>query len=132
LKAEEGEITYLPAEILQEFAAQAFVALGTPLADAEICAEVLIAADLRGIESHGIGRLRTYCERIQAGVQTVKTEVEIVKETETTALVDGHHGMGAVIAFRSMRLAWKRRDGLVLAQLPCATAPTLALPATAR
>jgi L-2-hydroxycarboxylate dehydrogenase (NAD+) len=105
LKAEEGEIAYLPAEVLRRFAAQAFVALGTPLEDAEICAEVLIASDLQGIESHGIGRLKTYCERIRAGVQSVKTEVEIVKETETTALVDGHHGMGTVIAYRSMRLA---------------------------
>jgi L-2-hydroxycarboxylate dehydrogenase (NAD+) len=114
LKAEEGEITYLPAQILHEFAAQAFVALGTPLEDAEICADVLIASDLRGIESHGIGRLKTYCERIQAGVQSVETEMEIVKETETTAVVDGHHGMGAVIAVRSMRLAMDkaRRLGL--------------------
>jgi L-2-hydroxycarboxylate dehydrogenase (NAD+) len=107
-------MTYVPAGILQRFAAQAFVALGTPPEDAEICAEVMIASDLQGIESHGIGRLRTYCDRIQAGVQSVKTEVEMVKETETTAVVDGHHGMGAVIAFRSMRLAMDkaRRLGL--------------------
>jgi LDH2 family malate/lactate/ureidoglycolate dehydrogenase len=114
LKAEEGEITYLPVDLLRDFAAQAFVALGTPAEDAQICADVLIASDLRGIESHGIGRLKTYCERIQAGVQSVKTEIEVVQETQTTALVDGHHGMGAVIAVRSMRLAMDkaRRLGL--------------------
>jgi L-2-hydroxycarboxylate dehydrogenase (NAD+) len=105
LKVDSDELTYVPVEVLQGFVEQAFVALGTPAEDARICAEVLIASDLRGIESHGVGRLRVYTERIRAGVQRVETEVEIVKETETTALVDGHHGMGAVIAHRSMRLA---------------------------
>jgi len=105
LKADEGEITYVPAEVLQRFAEEVFVSVGTPPEDARICAEVLLASDRRGIESHGIGRLKVYYERIRAGVQIVETEIEIVKETETTALVDGHHGMGAVIAYRSMRLA---------------------------
>jgi L-2-hydroxycarboxylate dehydrogenase (NAD+) len=108
------DIVYVPAEVLQGFVEQVFVALGTPSDDARICAEVLLASDLRGIESHGVGRLKTYYERIRAGVQLVETEMEIVQETETTALVDGHHGMGAVIAYRSMRLAMDkaRRYGL--------------------
>jgi LDH2 family malate/lactate/ureidoglycolate dehydrogenase len=75
---------------------------------------VLVASDLRGIESHGIGRLKYYYDRIVAGVQFTTTELEIVRETETTALVDGHHGMGHVIAYRSMRLAMDkaRQHGL--------------------
>jgi L-2-hydroxycarboxylate dehydrogenase (NAD+) len=98
-------IVYVPAEVLQGFVERVFVELGTPPDDARICAEVLVASDLRGIESHGVGRLKVYYERIRAGVQLVETEMEIVQGTETTALVDGHHGMGAVIAYRSMRLA---------------------------
>ena len=111
---ETDETIYVPADILQRFAAQVFVALGTPPDDADICAEVLVASDLRGIESHGVGRLKTYYERIKAGVQLVETKMEIVQETETTAVVDGHHGMGAVIASRSMRLAMDkaRQHGL--------------------
>jgi L-2-hydroxycarboxylate dehydrogenase (NAD+) len=105
LKITSDDIVYVPAEVLQGFVEQVFVALGTPPDDARICAEVLLASDLRGIESHGVGRLKAYYERIRAGVQLVETEMEIVQETETTALVDGHHGMGAVIAHRSMRLA---------------------------
>jgi LDH2 family malate/lactate/ureidoglycolate dehydrogenase len=99
------EMTYVPWDVLQSFVEKVFAALGTPPEDARVCAEVLIASDLRGIESHGIGRLKVYYDRIRAGVQLVKTELEIVQETKTTALVDGHHGMGAVIASRSMRLA---------------------------
>jgi L-2-hydroxycarboxylate dehydrogenase (NAD+) len=105
LKTASDNIVYVPAEVLQKFVEQVFVELGTPPDDARICAEVLIASDLRGIESHGVGRLKAYYDRIRAGVQSVKTEMAIVQETETTAVVDGHHGMGAVIAFRSMRLA---------------------------
>jgi LDH2 family malate/lactate/ureidoglycolate dehydrogenase len=82
-----------------------FCGLGVPEADARICAEVLITSDLRGIESHGVGRLKYYYDRIKAGVQFVKTEMEILKETPTTALVDGHHGMGHVISYRSMQIA---------------------------
>jgi LDH2 family malate/lactate/ureidoglycolate dehydrogenase len=82
-----------------------FEKLGTPAEDARICAEVLIAADLRGIESHGVGRLKYYYDRIQAGVQFTSTEMKLVKETETTAVIDGQHGMGHVIAYRAMRLA---------------------------
>ena len=105
LKTDADEIAYVPAEVIERFIIEVFVRLGTPQEDARICAEVLVTSDLQGTESHGVGRLKVYCDRIRAGVQLVKTEVEIVKETETTAVVDGHHGMGAVIAFRSMRLA---------------------------
>jgi L-2-hydroxycarboxylate dehydrogenase (NAD+) len=99
------EIQYIPVNIIYYFMVGVLTKLGTPLEDARICADVLIAADLRGIESHGVGRLKYYYDRIQAGVQFTKTEMEIVNESETTAVVDGHHGMGHVIAFRSMRLA---------------------------
>jgi L-2-hydroxycarboxylate dehydrogenase (NAD+) len=114
LKTETDEILYVPAEILLKFMEQVFVALGTPPEDARICAEALLVADLRGIESHGVGRLKVYYERIRAGVQLIETKIEIVRETGTSAVVDGHHGMGAVIASRSMRLAMDkaRQHGL--------------------
>jgi L-2-hydroxycarboxylate dehydrogenase (NAD+) len=108
------DITYIPVDIIESFMIDVFRALGVPEADARICADVLITSDLRGIESHGVGRLKYYYDRIQAGVQFTTTEMEVVKETETTALVDGHHGMGHVIAYRSMRIAMDkaRRYGL--------------------
>ena len=95
----------IPVQEVERFMLDVFVSLGVPLEDARICADVLIASDLRGIESHGIGRLKYYYDRIKAGIQFPQTRLEIIKETETTALVDGHHGMGHVIAYRSMRMA---------------------------
>lgn len=95
----------IPVEVIERFMLDVFVALGVPGDDARICVNVLIASDLRGIDSHGIGRLKYYYDRIKAGIQSPDTHMEVVKETETTALVDGHHGMGHVIAYRAMRMA---------------------------
>ena len=99
------ETTYVPVSLIENFMMDVFQGLGVPKDEAHICADVLVTSDLRGIESHGVGRLKYYYDRIQAGVHLTKTEMEVVKETETTALVDGHHGMGHVIAYRSMRMA---------------------------
>ncbi len=99
------DITYIPMHVVENFMVDVFTGLGVPEDDARISADVLITSDLRGIESHGVGRLKYYYDRITAGVHHTQTEMEIVKETETTALVDGHHGMGHVIAHRSMRMA---------------------------
>ncbi len=95
----------VPADVLETFLHDVFVRLGVPEDEARICAEILIASDLRGIESHGIGRLRMYYDRIQSGTQRPLTHMEVVRESPTTAVVDGHHGMGQVIAFRSMQMA---------------------------
>ncbi len=102
------EITRIPVEVLRQFMVDVFKAQGVSDEDADICAEVLITSDLRGIESHGIGRLGYYYERIQAGIQFPTAQMEIVKETETTALIDGHHGMGHPTAYRSMQLAIRK------------------------
>lgn len=128
-----SEIIYLPVEVAQSFMVDVFRALGVPAEDARICSDVLITSDLRGIESHGIGRLKYYYDRIKAGVQFTQTRFEVVRETETTALVDGLHGMGHVIAYRSMRLAMEkaRRYGLGGGSR-CATQPTSASPDTTR
>ena len=108
------DIQYIPVDVIASFMRRVFEGLGVPPEDARIVTDVLIAADLRGIESHGVGRLKYYYDRIRAGVQSTQTRMEIVRETETTAVVDGHHGMGHVIAYRSMRMAMDkaRRYGL--------------------
>ena len=91
---------------MERFMADVFRAVGVPANEAKICADVLITADKRGIDSHGIGRLKTiYYDRIKDGVQFAKTKFEIIRQAPATAVVDGHHGMGMVIAQRSMKMA---------------------------
>ena len=91
---------------ITNFVIDSFVGYGIPRADAEICADVLLESDKRGIESHGCNRFKpVYLDRIKAGIQNPVTNFEIIKETETTAVVDGHDGMGQVIGYKAMKLA---------------------------
>ena len=91
---------------ITNFVIDSFVGYGIPRADAEICADVLLESDKRGIESHGVNRFKpVYLDRIKAGIQQPVTNFEIIKETPTTAVVDGHDGMGQVIGYKAMSMA---------------------------
>lgn len=93
-------------QTITNFVIDSFVGYGIPREDAEICADVLLASDRRGIESHGVNRFKpVYLDRIKAGIQNAVTNFEIIKETPTTAVVDGHHGMGQVIGHKAMSMA---------------------------
>ena len=109
---------------LYSFVTDSFVGVGVPREDAEICADVLLTSDKRGIESHGVNRFKpVYIDRINAGIQNPVTQFEIVKETPTTAVVDGHDGMGQVIGYKSMELAIKKAKeygmGMVVVRNSC-------------
>jgi len=109
---------------ITDFVTEAFVKYGVPEADAAICADVLLESDRRGIESHGVNRFKPmYLDRIKSGVQKAVTQYEIIKETPTTAVVDGHDGMGQVIGHRSMALAIQKAKaygmGMVVARNSC-------------
>jgi LDH2 family malate/lactate/ureidoglycolate dehydrogenase len=106
---------------LENFMVDVFVGVGVPEEDARICADVLIAADKRGIDTHGIGRLKTiYYDRIKSGIQSPVTQFEILKDSLATAVVDGHNGMGQIIAKKAMDLAIEKAKtygmGMVVAR----------------
>ncbi len=92
-------------EELQNFMELSFTKLGGSEEEAKTCARSLIASDLRGIESHGVGRLRMYVDRIRTGLIETNPPFEIVRESPTTVVVDGHHGIGMLIAPRAMSMA---------------------------
>jgi len=101
---------YKSSDFLNQFMKKSFMQLGVNEEDAKICAQILITSDLRGIESHGIGRLRMYVDRIKKGLIETTNQSEIVRESPTTALIDGHHGIGMVIAYHAMRLAIQKAE----------------------
>ena len=93
-------------DLLEKFMTDVFIGLGVPEEDAATCADVLITADRRGIDSHGIGRLKLiYYDRIKEGIVSPVTNIEIVKETPTTVVIDGNNGMGHVIGKKAMEMA---------------------------
>ncbi|MCF7929647.1 MAG: Ldh family oxidoreductase [Spirochaetales bacterium] len=100
------DFVWVDFDLLESFMSDAFQAAGVPREDAQICAEVLITSDKRGIDSHGIGRFkRIYIDRIKDGILNTETNFEVVKDGPTTAVVDGHNGMGHVIGKRAMQTA---------------------------
>ncbi|MGI6776754.1 MAG: Ldh family oxidoreductase [Acetivibrionales bacterium] len=100
------KISWVGFDVVQNFIIDSFKGLGVPEEDAKVCAEVLITADKRGIDSHGAGRFKTiYYDRIKEGIQNPVTKFEIIKDSPATAVVDGHHGMGHVIGTRAMQMA---------------------------
>lgn len=102
----EDKVYWVKFDTMESFMKDVFMGVGVPEKDAEVCADVLITADKRGIDSHGIGRLKPiYYDRIKDGIQNPKTNFEIIKEGPTTAVVDGHDGMGHVIGKRAMQMA---------------------------
>ncbi len=101
------DICWVAFDLLEAFVVDVFKGVGVPDEDARICARVLINADRRGIDSHGVGRLKLiYYDRIfKSGIQQAVTQFEVVRDHKATAVVDGHHGMGMVIAERCMKIA---------------------------
>ena len=86
----------------------AFEKLGVPAADAQIAAETLVAADLRGVDTHGVIRFNPhawYVKWLSDGSMTAKPNIRVISETPSTALLDGDRGMGMVIGHRAMELA---------------------------
>ena len=100
---------YISWELLEDFMISAFEKVGVPHIDAVICTDVLMESDRRGIESHGCNRFKPiYIDRIRLGIQSPVTEFEVIRENKATAVVDGHDGMGMVIAYKAMNMAIKK------------------------
>jgi LDH2 family malate/lactate/ureidoglycolate dehydrogenase len=82
-----------------------FQQIGCPDQDAEQAAKVLISADLRGIDSHGVARLSGYVRLHEVGRINAIPHVKIIHETPSTATVDGDKGLGLVVAPKAMLIA---------------------------
>lgn len=104
---------YMPWSTVEKFMVAVFTAVGVPEEDARLCADVLMESDRRGIESHGVNRFKPiYIDRILAGIQKPVTEIEVLRETPTTAVLDAHDGMGMVASRVAMRMAMDKAKKL--------------------
>lgn len=90
------------ADELRNFVASLFQHLDVPAEDAQIATDVLIRADLRGVESHGINNLVHYVEALRKGQVNVQPNITHVSETPVTTLIDGDGGLGLVIGVKAM------------------------------
>src|SRR5215831_18688958 len=82
---------------LAAFVKRAFEAAGLPSTEAQIVAGLMVEADLRGSDTHGVIRLPLYLRRLKAGGINRRPNIRIVQERPATALVDGDNGMGHLV-----------------------------------
>jgi LDH2 family malate/lactate/ureidoglycolate dehydrogenase len=90
---------------LHSFVKDIFLRLGCSDADARLATDILIAADLRGVDSHGVARLAGYVRLYEAGRLNPQPQIRIVHETPGTATLDGDKGLGLVVAPQAMQIA---------------------------
>ncbi len=90
---------------LRQFAVDILVREGVPAGDAGMVADSLLRADLRGIHTHGVVRLPSYVDRLQAGLVVPRPELRIEQPTLWSRVVDGGNGLGAVVATSAMQAA---------------------------
>jgi L-2-hydroxycarboxylate dehydrogenase (NAD+) len=92
-------------QALREFTTRTFLHFGVSQQDAAEAADVLLCADLRGIDSHGVARLHSYFELLQEGRINPRPQVKVIRSTASTATVDGDNGLGLVVGPLANRMA---------------------------
>lgn len=93
---------------LKDFCNKVWMKLGVPERDARITTDVLVLADLRGVESHGIARLPRYYTDLKNGWTKPTDQSKIVRETKATAMIDGNQSLGQVVGRKGMELAIRK------------------------
>ncbi len=89
-------------EALVDYCARVFGRLGLARWDADVAADVLVAADARGIPSHGVARLQRYVNGLETGLMLPDAVPEVVADTPSSLVMDARGGMGAPVSYRSM------------------------------
>jgi LDH2 family malate/lactate/ureidoglycolate dehydrogenase len=98
----EAENVRVHKDELEAFCQQVFQTLGLVEYDARSAARVLVAADVRGIPSHGVGRLWRYVNGLQTGLMLTDAPVETLVDTPSSVVVNAHGAMGAPVSVRTM------------------------------
>ncbi len=108
MRDSEREYVRIAPESLLRFCADVFRRLGLTPGDAQAASDVLVAADMRGIESHGVGRLWRYHNGLKTGLMLPAAESEVVRDSPSSARVS--HFFGAIKIDRFREPAAFRRD----------------------
>ncbi|HIM55773.1 MAG TPA: hypothetical protein EYM39_03630 [Candidatus Latescibacteria bacterium] len=125
-----GAFKRIPAERLREFSADCLKAAGMKPDHAEQLVVLLTNGDLRGVRSHGTRQVRGYCQSLRDEKVNPNPDIRVVKETETSILVDGDGGLGYAPMMMATDQAIEKPETGVWRRAPSATSATTARPAT--
>jgi L-2-hydroxycarboxylate dehydrogenase (NAD+) len=111
IKSVDRSLRHVPFDLLENFMKDVFILHRVPEADAAVCANHLITADKRGMDTHGVSRFKSiYIDRINSGIINPVTRIKIIKESPATAVIDGQNGMGHVISKQAMEIAIRKAE----------------------
>ena len=96
-----GQRRFAPDRLI-EFASAALMAVKVPESDAQLTAESLVSANLRGVDTHGITRLPIYVHRLQQGLVNASPNVRVISDKTTTVVIEGDAGLGQVVCDLAM------------------------------
>ncbi len=103
--AEDDAVRVMPDD-LRSVVQTILETVGVEETDARLSADVLVTADVRGVDSHGVSNmLRAYVQRIRDGIVKARPEWRIVEERPATATIDCDTGFGVMIAPKAMEIA---------------------------
>ena len=97
-----------PPEKLRDFSQKTFEFFDVPKEDAKLASEVLSMSDIRGIDSHGVARLHTYFDMLENKRINPKPNIKIIRESLSTATVDGDNGLGLVVGPKANEIAMNK------------------------
>src|ERR1700748_3593191 len=86
--------------------------IGCSETDSELAAKVLLSADLRGVDSHGVARLSGYVRLWEVKRINAVPSIKIIHETPSTAVVDGDSGLGLIVAPFAMNVAIEKANNV--------------------
>jgi LDH2 family malate/lactate/ureidoglycolate dehydrogenase len=105
VKLNDSNSTRVPADTLRKQLTSIFSAVGTPDDHADIAAKVLVSASVRGVDTHGVANVVGYSQNAENGTYSIPQQMDIISESETTALMSGGNGIGLVSAYTAMEIA---------------------------
>ena len=105
MSANEGDLQIISAEAMTRFCIAAMKEAGLSSEHAELLADTLVQADLRGVHSHGSMRIPIYFKGYEIGGVNPKPSVKVLKDSGATAVMDGDDGLGLVVSYPAMKLA---------------------------
>ena len=109
-KGTKAQLGVYPVEHLREFTERVFVSCGVPKEDATTAADVLLTADIWGIASHGVARLRAYFEMLTRGLINPRPQMKTLRELPATAVLDGDNGLGLVVGPQANVMAMEKAE----------------------
>ncbi len=123
---EEAEIVH--GDALGQTVAHIFEKLGVPAEDAKLGADVLVLADLRGVDTHGVSNmLKSYITGFQSGQINPRPDWKVVRESPSTATIDSDRGLGTIITPKAMDIAIEKAKNVGLGMVTIGNARHLGM-----